>query len=101
MLEARWATGAHENQYKDEEDERATTDTGRGCDIRDTDGTWAVDSLGFHRLDFMMEAKGAARTHNNQDTDEQDERTTTGTGRGCDRRDADDYRSRINKRRLP
>ena len=37
----------------------------------------------------MMEAKGAARTHNNQDTDEQDERTTTGTGRGCDRRDAD------------
>ena len=41
-MEATETTGTHENQDKDEEDERATTGTGRGCDRRGADETWAA-----------------------------------------------------------
>ena len=47
MMGAGRTTGTHANRDKDEEDERATTGTGRGFDRRGADGTWAFDSLDF------------------------------------------------------
>ena len=50
-----------------------------------------MDGLGcsLYCFDALVGALGAAGTHESQDTDVEDDRATTSTFRGCDRRGAD------------